>query len=188
MRVGSFLLAISAQAMTVFPDPGGATSTPDSCDARARKAAFLGGQKTPREPERNTFRYGAKIGKLYVRARPLRQAACSVKESPRQYHRITVIRQLCGADIARRIPGGEAHALQFEEFGVGERCRPLECRDQARRQTANFNLEMTGKPEGDGSRVRTPDLFVCHVNRRFCLDDVGICLVGLYVSAPVCCR
>src|SRR5437764_3357341 len=48
-RVDAPRSAISAQAMTVFPDPGGATSTPSSCASSALTATpCLGSSSAPK--------------------------------------------------------------------------------------------------------------------------------------------
>ena len=101
---------------------------------------------------------------IHARTGHLGELRATWQKSPRQDHRLAVVRKFCGTDVARSIPGGEAHPLQFEEFGVCEGRGPFECRDEARRQSTNANLEMPGIAEGDRSRVSTPDLFVCHID------------------------
>ena len=108
---GILRFAMAAQAITVFPEPGGATSTPDSRVITWSNAVFWGGRRVSGELNRSALEAWTEIDKFYRRSSHLDKLHTSREQAPRQNHPVSVVRKLRRTYVAGRVPSREAHAL-----------------------------------------------------------------------------
>ena len=152
--------AITAQAMTVLPEPGGATSTPSSWASSALTAVALPGGEFGGERDVDLAAGVSRVGDGQPRSGPLDDAGDGVAQPARQDQAV-VEGEVVAADEPRGVPGGLAQPLQFVELRVGHGGGVLERRQRGRG-------ELRGVDAQPGAEFRV------HHRRQRRLDPGGV--------------